>query len=141
MIPKLDPDRFFRAFETILHVEEGTVVPIRSMAGATIELEDETLTFVDNPILRMVEATRIVFPDRVEGLAASMRLFYLMDVVTKPEVAPLTKMENGQLLIHESLVRAMADIEINEEGTFVMDDLVKSAKENLKAFNLKESVG
>jgi len=132
MIPKLDPDRFFQAFETISLVEDGSVVPIRSLAGATIELENERLTFVDNPILRMVEATRVVFPERVEGLAASMRLFYLMDVISKPEVAPLTQMQDGHLMIHESLVRAMAEVDIDEEGNLDMPQLVELAQARLK---------
>jgi hypothetical protein len=134
MITKVDPELLNRAFEAISMVEEGSVVPIRPLAGATIELEDECITFVDNPVLRLVEATRVVFPDRVEGLAASMRLFYLFALLDEPKVAPLVRVEKGQMLVHGSLVRAMAEVDIDEEGQCDIDVLVELAKEHLKSF-------
>lgn len=142
MIPKVDPAQLNRAFETISLVEEGSIVPIRSLAGATIELEDETIRFNDNPILRMVEATRVVFPDRVEGLAASMRLFYLFACIDEPKVQPLIRVEKGEMQVHGSLVRAMAEVDIDEEGQYDVDKLVELAKKHLKDFmEPEESVG
>jgi hypothetical protein len=134
MIPKVDPELLNRAFETVSMVEDGTVVPIRSLAGKTIELQDQTIKFNDNPILRMVEATRIVFPDRIEGLAASMRLFYLFALLDEPKVSPLVRIENGNLLVHGSLVRAMAEVAIDEEGMCDIDELEALAKKHLKVF-------
>lgn len=141
MIPKVDPELLNRAFETVSMVEDGTVVPIRSLAGKTIELEDESIKFIDNPILRMVEAVRIVFPDRIEGLAASMRLFYLFALIDEPRVSPLVRIENSQLLVHGSLVRAMAEVAIDEEGMCSIDELETLAKKHLKVFlGVKEAV-
>lgn len=138
MIPKVDPETLNRAFEAIQMVEDGTVVPIRPLAGATIQLEDQDITFVDNPILRMVEATRVVFPDPKEGLAASMRLFYLFALISEPKVAPLVKVEKGHMLVHGALVRAMAEVDIDEEGQCDMDALVVLATKHLQAFMTSE---
>lgn len=135
-VPKLDPAQFHRAFVQLSLVEEGKVRPIRSMAGQTVELHDketgeiQVLQFVDNPMLRFVEATRMVFPDPEEGKAACLRLFRLFGVIgaRDPRVAHFTLEEDGQLLIHESIVKAMALIELDPEGEVSIPALLSEAR-------------
>lgn len=136
---KLDPVQFHRAFVQLSLVEEGKIRPIRSMAGQTVELHDNetgetmALQFTDNPMLRLVEATRMLFPDPKEGQSACMRLFRLFEVVgmNDPNVKRFTLEEDGQLLIHESIVKAMAEIELETEGDISIPTLLTSARRHL----------
>jgi hypothetical protein len=114
-------------------VEDGHVRPIRRLAGSTIDLQGAKFTLTNNPILRLVEAVRIVFPEPMEGFAASMRFFFLADTLDKPEVGPLVQTIDGQLNIHDSLVRAMAQVDVDEEGYYDIEKLVELAKDHLMA--------
>lgn len=146
MIPAVNSERFARAYETIGLVEEGSVRPIRSMANQIVQVDGVDLRITDNPILRLVEAVRIVFPETVEGTAATMRLFLLFQAINEAkegdDILHLVKREGSETIaVHDTLIHAMAEVPIASDGKSLkfLPKLLTIAVRNLRAREVKST--
>lgn len=120
VIPKVDPERFCQAFDTMRLVEEGAIRPIRPLVGRTIGSGDSVFTIEDSPVTRMVEAVRSVFPESDEGAAACLRMYCLIGLIATPGDLQHFFMRDaaGEIsAVHIALLQAMAQVEMTRKGS------------------------
>lgn len=119
-----------RAYNTVGLADSDSVGVLYSVVGKKFVTEDgETYEITDNPISRMVEAVRTVFPDPVEGGFATMRLYQLFLAIGEDgeALAPLVRKEDEDMFIHSSLVMAAATVPLQEDNTFEPGSLLVGA--------------